>query len=1069
MASNEEILIHFQGIDNVSPTVQKIDQTISGTMGAATRQSGGFMNSMRELGGIFRGLNGLIMGVFGTYGLSTFKSMTYDTATAREQILQLYETVAGTTKVAGPALDLWNRMDELTNHGYVSLDQLASALNVLGMSAGASVPQMDSMVGLINEIGNRAILMGYDANRTQLLMNNVATGLNGNLDMLNNAFGITKGKLEDLGWDGTTKDIEGYNKALKEYLGIDEDAGEHLDNTQGKVISLQKRFRIAGRNLGNYMLPPLNAIMDAFTSMNEKSNDLLASLIIIGTGAMSGFASILPTLSPLIELYDFIGRNQINLNIGGITDLMRTRTVTGRILGNVNDLIASPIAGWIRYWTRSNFLPYIDRVRVGIRKLYLTHVLYSDTFTRLNSLSNNFTTRFLNGLGRISRGVGNAQLKLSEFVATYGSLEGRANVIGRLFANSDRLEQFGNPTRVNIMNQGNIASKATNFLQKRNYGGIAQNKEEFIAKQIQEYDDALKNNRRQQELNRLERQKGILATIQNALGLGTDTARTVANTAAKEFNVGMTLAERTAKADANKQQAITNLLKLEERGIIETSALYMALYNLGILNEAETRALVGEATFAEMNAKTGLLGINFSLASINFVLLAQILLIVGAVLLVIAVIDQIGKTLGWWSNWKEMLAAINSGLNRLWQAFINNPNVQAFIKDLQWLFGELGGAIQWVAWQILGLFGWKDDGSEFDFVRLLINVFGGLADILGKVVNAIKWVESTFHIFGTIYTVVSTTVGGIVWILQTIICILLGCSPGIVPALQKVEEIFRSVFGSILGFITNPVGFIVNQFRQLVDGIGEVGDILGGFILNQINKFLDFLGPLGTTIRNIFGNALPVVANMVQGIANTIGQVWGIFSGMFTGKIGVEEGLNRLTMIIRPVLERLWLIFVSIFTRIKDFVIRTAKNLVSGFVNYLLSIPSRILGFFSNLLSRLLMLPQQIYNTGKEFGQSLYNGVDSAVSGLTGGLIHLPGANQQQNAKTNAKTMGNATKNYNRTRQINRGHTINIGKGAIQLDARNLTTKESKQIMINALEGLTTYETVHTKKATAQK
>ena len=33
---------------------------------------------------------------------------------------------------------------------------------------------------------------------------------------------------------------------------------------------------------------------------------------------------------------------------------------------------------------------------------------------------------------------------------------------------------------------------------------------------------------------------------------------------------------------------------------------------------------------------------------------------------------------------------------------------------------------------------------------------------------------------------------------------------------------------------------------------------------------------------------------------------------------------------------------------------------------------------------------------------------------------------------------------------------INIGEGAVQLDARNLTTKESRQVMINALEGLNT-------------
>ena len=86
MATIEEVLIHFQGIDNVSPTVQQIDQTLGGAMGTATSQGGGLVNTMRELGGIFQGLNGLVMGVFGTYGLSTFKNMTYGMATAREEV-----------------------------------------------------------------------------------------------------------------------------------------------------------------------------------------------------------------------------------------------------------------------------------------------------------------------------------------------------------------------------------------------------------------------------------------------------------------------------------------------------------------------------------------------------------------------------------------------------------------------------------------------------------------------------------------------------------------------------------------------------------------------------------------------------------------------------------------------------------------------------------------------------------------------------------------------------------------------------------------------------------------------
>ena len=143
-------------------------------------------------------------------------------------------------------------------------------------------------------------------------------------------------------------------------------------------------------------------------------------------------------------------------------------------------------------------------------------------------------------------------------------------------------------------------------------------------------------------------------------------------------------------------------------------------------------------------------------------------------------------------------------------------------------------------------------------------------------------------------------------------------------------------------------------------------------------------------------------------------------------------------------------------------------SLWNGLNSILGGLPQRVWQTFWNMLNNLKRIPQMIWGTAQDIGQQAYNGLDSAVSGLTGGLVHLPGANQN-NAKTNARTMGNATKNYNNSRNMNRGHTINIGQGAIQLDARNLTTKESKQIMINALEGLTTYETVHTKKAKGSK
>ena len=1010
MALTTDILVNFQGVDNVSNIAQRIGADINGT----SSQTGGLMNTVSRLGGIFRGLNGLVMGVFGAYGLSTFKNITYGTATAREQILQLYESVAGSTKKAGPALDLWNKMDELTNHGYVSLDQLGQSINVLGMSAQATVPQMDSMVTLINEVGNRAILMGYDANRTQLLMNNVATGLNGNMQMLNNAFGVTKNKLKDLGWSGAATDIEGYNKALRTYLGISDDTGEHLDNTQGKVIALQKKFRIAGRKLGMYMLPPINAIMDAFTNLNEKSDDLMVSLIIIGTGFMSGFASILPTLAPLIQVWQFL--QTLNIPTIGLGNLTQTNTIIGRLLANTKDLVATPIAGWLRIWKNTNILPIIDKMRAGILRFYLTNIRYTGTMVELTRHTSNFSSTIMNGLGKVSGGIGNAQIKLAQFVGTYGSLEGRANVLARIIQNSSRLEMVGDHAQSNIYKYGQLGKKATGFLERRD---ATTDKKGFVDHLVRKEMIARKLNRKAIDEERIANQKNVLGKIASALWTGEETARLGANTTAKAVSKGASIAEGVARADANTQVAVGNMLRLYEMGIIDKVTLARVLYRLGIIDEAAAKKLANVASLEELGVKSLLSGINLTLIAENAILIAQILLVIGVVVGLILVIDQIGKTLGWWDNWKTMLDAIVNGLKRLWSAFINNPNVQGFIKDIQGLFGQLGSIITQVAWAVLQFFGWEDDGSEVDLVRMIIDVFGALGKALGDVVNSFK------AVFGTIWSIVGPP-AMLVWeALKSIVCILIGCSPGIVPALQNVYQAFVNVFRGLAGFMQGPADII------------------------------------RTTIGTII--------SIIQLAISTIGQAFNIIGGIITGKVSLSDGLKQLVTLAGTYLTQLGNIFRNHFTRIIGIVINSAKRLVSGFIGNITGFPGRVLQILMGLINNIMNLPQQMAQGAMNLAGGLEEGF------LNGVRDWIPGASILLGPKTNnygagaAKTIGNVNKSYTNTTQKRQGHTFNIGAGAIQLDARNLTTKESKQVMINALEGLTTYETVHTKKAQAGK
>lgn len=983
MALTPDVLFNFQGIDNVSPVAQQIGQNVNMSNNAA----GGLMNTISRLSGVFSGLNGLVMGVFGTMGLSTFKNMTYGMATARQEIKSLYDSVYHSDKDPA-AQHLWDSMDELTNQGYVQLDDLSNAMNNFAMVTHSSAAESEKMATVVNKLGNVAILMGMDSYRVTAVMNSAVQGMNGNLNMLQKNLGINKKRLTDAGWSGAADDVQGYVDALERVLE-DIDTSDLLDSTEGRVISLQKKFRIAGRNLGNYMLPPINAILDAFTQLNAQSNDLFASLIIVSTGVMSGFASIIPTINPFLQTWQILNDMQLmpNLNIGRITS---TSTSIGRLYNNFKDLIGLPVAGWLKYATQTRILPYFDDLRALVSRTYLTFFKYSDLMVKLRTRTNILQIAFKSNFDKIGDVIGTVQGKIMNLAIAYGNLEGRANVLGRIISKSDDLEKLG-PSILKQLNFDKYgikipitptqdlnasipeAIRSGGFL--RDKGFIAGSKYEMIDNVIDLQTKSIQENREAQRLLRVEEEKGILTTMARALGIGIESSETVVNTSMKELSAKATLSESIAKADENKQQAISNILRLNEIGILSDDLMIHALYRLGLIDEATATELVTDTKVKQMIANEGLIGTEGILASINLVLIAQILLIVGLIIGLILIIDQIGKTLGWWDNWKEALDAVVNGLKRLWNAFINNPNVQGFIKDIQWIFNELGKAVMWVAYQVLQFFGWEDDGGEVDIVRGIIDVFGALGDMLGKVVNAVKYFFTvTAPVWQALFTVMSIPIRLIIGLLKGIVCILLGCSPGIVPALQTMANAFRTIFGGLASFIINPVGTILRLLGSLT------------------------------------GNFFTVARNIGQSLWN---------------------GLN---------------------------------SILGG-------MPQKVWQTFWNMVNNIKQIPQMVFNAGQQVGQGLYDGVDNAISGLTGGALHLPGstADKKQQALNRARTMGKATKNYTNSGQVKNGHTINIGKGAIQLDARNLTTKESKQIMINALEGLTTYETVHTKKAAGQK
>ncbi|MBE6508260.1 MAG: hypothetical protein E7Z77_02475 [Methanobrevibacter sp.] len=293
--------------DTVKQKVSSVADTIKSKLSSALNH---VKNGIQSLADKFSGLGGVISSVFGGIGLKGVYDMTVGSSMAREQVQTLTNSVIGLEK---GAYSYWTMMDDMTNKSLVSLDELGTAMNTIKMSTGANTTQLKGLMPVVNDIGQRAILMGRDGQEAISLMQAAGKGLNGEFSMLQDNFGITKDKLMDLGWDGSAEDVQGYTRALQEYLDKGGNLEDMMNTTSGKITVLGKKFRIAGREIGDEFMPYINQGLDFLIDLTETSTESGASIFKLGAQAVvagmaiaSGFATIAPAIAPVISVLESV-------------------------------------------------------------------------------------------------------------------------------------------------------------------------------------------------------------------------------------------------------------------------------------------------------------------------------------------------------------------------------------------------------------------------------------------------------------------------------------------------------------------------------------------------------------------------------------------------------------------------------------------------------------------------------------------------------------------------------------------------------------------------------------------
>ena len=190
------------------------------------------------------------------------------------------------------------------------------------------------------------------------------------------------------------------------------------------------------------------------------------------------------------------------------------------------------------------------------------------------------------------------------------------------------------------------------------------------------------------------------------------------------------------------------------KGIKELSTTFNQLRAANIASTASNYALAASQTV--LNAATtisttamGILSGEISLVTIatemwNDVLAMNplVLVAVAAVALAVAVYE-VGKAFGWWTDVSSMLDAIWAGVNRLWQAFINNPDVQAFLTAIGAAFNVVSGAVGNAVGWVLSFFNVSAPGN-FDIVRLVIDAVGAAWNAMTLPIRSVINVIRTF-------------------------------------------------------------------------------------------------------------------------------------------------------------------------------------------------------------------------------------------------------------------------------------------------------------------------------------
>ena len=238
---------------------------------------------------------------------------------------------------------------------------------------------------------------------------------------------------------------------------------------------------------------------------------------------------------------------------------------------------------------------------------------------------------------------------------------------------------------------------------------------------------------------------------------------------------------------------------------------------------------------------------------------------------IVAIVYEIGKAFGWWTDAGSMIDAIGAGLQRLWSAFINNPDVQAFIQAMSDAFVVLWDMVSQAGQAVLDFFGINASGN-FDIVRALIdgigNAWNNVRAFLDPAITAVMNMIDAFNQFRTgqmdlptfIMTILTNMANAYTTIFMTIV--------------TAVGNFARSLIQKGINAAMNFVNGIINRIKQLpgkvysalINVVSKIVSAGQAWVSNAKKKASDVVNGAYNTLVGLPGKVADALGGVVDAI-----------------------------------------------------------------------------------------------------------------------------------------------------------------------------------------------------------